>query len=239
MPHRMLQSDEAARYLHLSRADLDLLVRRNEIPFNRQGERVAFSKKELDSWASQRIMGLVDKHLTAYHRTTSSKALDLSARHTIMSDLIQPSFIATDLKSRTRASLLRDMVGLAERAGRVMNPADLLTSLREREELCSTALPGGIALLHPRHHDPYMFNESFVAFARTVQGIHFGAADGASTDLFFLICCQDDRIHLHVLARLCCMCHHTRLLDELRHDEDADALHAAILRAEDEAIKGL
>ena len=41
--------------------------------------------------------------------------------------------------------------------------------------------------------------------ARTTQGIAFGAPDGRLTDLFFLTASQDDRHHLHILARLCRM----------------------------------
>lgn len=240
MSHRMLNLDEAAHYLHLARAELETLVRRREIPVELLGERIVFQKKGLDSWASQRIMKLRDAGLKDFHhRTTTRRAVNLEARHAIMPELLHTSFIAPALHSRTRASVLRDMVALAERTERLMDPKDLLASLREREDLCSTALPGGVALLHPRHHDPYMFTETFVAFGRTVQAIPFGAPDGSGTDLFFLLCCQDDRIHLHVLARVCCMCHHTALLAGLRAAHDAADLHALILHAEEEAIRTL
>lgn len=240
MPHRMLNLDEAAHYLHMSRPELETLVRRCEIPVGLQGERIVFQKKELDSWASQRIMKLRGGGLADYHhRTTRRAAPSLEARHAIMPDLFQVAFIAPALHSRTRASVLRDMVELAERTERLMDPKDLFESLREREEMCSTALPGGVALLHPRHHDPYMFSETFVVFGRTVQAIPFGAPDGSGTDLFFLLCCQDDRIHLHVLARVCCMCHNTSLLDNLRAATDATAIRAFILQAEEEAIRKL
>ena len=238
MPHRFLNLDEAAHYLHMARPELETLVRRHEIPVGCQGERVVFQKKELDSWASQRIMKLRDAGLADFHhRTTTRRGLNLEARHAIMPELLLTSSIAPALHSRTKSSVLRDMVALAEHTERLMDPQDLLASLREREELCSTALPGGVALLHPRHHDPYMFSESFVAVGRTVQAIPFGAPDGSGTDLFFLLCCQDDRIHLHVLARVCCMCHNTALLEGLRTAPDATALHKIILHAEKEAIR--
>ena len=54
------------------------------------------------------------------------------------------------------------MVALAEGTGRVLHPRELLQSVEERESLCSTALPGGLALLHSRHHTEYSFDGSFV-----------------------------------------------------------------------------
>ena len=66
---------------------------------------------------------------------------------------------------------------------------DLLAQLEEREALASTALPGGIALPHPHHQDPYLITEPFMLLARTRKPIWFGAPDDAPTDLFCLICC--------------------------------------------------
>ena len=128
---------------------------------------------------------------------------------------------------------------MAGRTGLVVYPADLLKSLEERERLGSTALAGGVALLHPLHHEPYMFEDSFVLLARAVQPVPFGSPDGELTDLFFLICCQDERIHLHLLARLCTMCHRTDLLESLRQSPDATSMREALVASEEEAIRGL
>ena len=123
---------------------------------------------------------------------------------------------------------------LAGSTGLVADPQDLLRSIDERERLCSTALAGGIALLHPRNHEPYMFDDSFVVLGdERSSRFHFGSPDGAMTDLFFLICCQDDRIHLHALTRLCMMCHYSSVLLELRDAEGCgfDVRHDGQVRA--------
>lgn len=226
-------------YLHMPVPDVKELVRTREVPCEMQGDRLVFRKKEIDAWASQRIIGLSKQRLTAYHRKTSAKAHDLSKQHAIIPELLKPGYISPKLYSKTKASIIRSMVDLAGSTGLVANPKDLLESLDERERLCSTALAGGIALLHPRNHEPYMFDDSFIALGRTIQPIPFGSPDGATTDLFFLICCQDDRIHLHALTRLCMMCHYSSVLLELREAKDAAEMYDMMVASEQEIIEQL
>lgn len=239
MPYRTFTLSEVCVYLHLAPADVETLTRRQEIPFENKGGRAIFRKKDVDAWASQRILGFSNKRLAAYHKVSSAKAHDLSKQHAIISELLKREYIQPALASRTKPSLLRDMVALAEQTGLLLAPEDLLHSLLERERLCSTALPEGIALLHPRHHEPYMFEDSFIVLGRAGHPLPFGAPDGNNTDLFFLICCQDDRIHLHVLARLCLMCRETKVLLESRAAPDAAAMLACLVRSENEAIQRL
>jgi PTS system nitrogen regulatory IIA component len=232
MPYRTFGIDEVARYLHLSRPDLDRLVKDQEIPFERHGERLVFRKVELDAWASQRILGLEGKHLAEYHQKSSHGTQQIVAHAAILPDMIRPEFIEPAMAAKTKASVLRQMVALAEKTGRVCDPQALLQGLEAREELCSTGIPGGLALLHSRNHESYLFETAFIALGRTIQQIPFGSPDGQSTDLFFLIGCPDDRMHLHTLARLCLMAQKTDLLVDLRQAPDADAMCEAILAAE-------
>jgi mannitol/fructose-specific phosphotransferase system IIA component (Ntr-type) len=218
-------------------ADIEKLVRQKEIPFEQKGSQVVFRKIDLDAWASRRILGLTDKSLTVFHKKTSARADDIADNRAIISRLLKKSMIRPDLASRTKPSLLRDMVALADKSGLLLNAKELLQSLELRESLCSTALADGFALLHPRHHDPYMFEDSFIAFGKTIRAIPFGASDGKESDLFFLICCQNDRLHLHVLARLCLMCRRKSFLVNLRQAATPAEVHECLRLRELEAIK--
>lgn len=236
MPHRTFNLNEAAIYLHLARTDLETLVQCREIPVETQGHRLVFRKKEIDAWASQRILGLSHKRLATYHKQTSTLTRERSSPSLVVATLVHPEAIEPALASKTKSSVLRDMAALADRSGLVCNPHDFLQSLVERESLCSTALSDGIALLHPRNHDPYMVVQSFIAIGRTLHPVPFGAPDGKRTDLFFLIGCQDDRLHLHVLARLCMISKQTKALLQLREAESADAMAAILHQAEKDVV---
>jgi mannitol/fructose-specific phosphotransferase system IIA component (Ntr-type) len=54
--------------------------------------------------------------------------------------------------------------------------------------------------------------------------------------MFFLICCQDDRLHLHTLARLCLMAMKTNILQQLIAAPDAQSIRDALLAAEAEIL---
>jgi PTS system nitrogen regulatory IIA component len=237
MPHRTLSIREVAEYLHVSEEEVRELVRAGEIPHERLGGRVVFRVSQLDAWASRRVLGLGGRALAQYHRdATQSTAGDADAQ-CWLPRLIRPEYIEPSLDARTRPSVLRAVTRLAARTGWVLDPHQLLQTLEARERLAPTALPGGVAILHPEHHFQWLFEDSFVLLARTPCGIPFGGPDGMTTDIFFLLACRSEREHLPLLARLCLMCHRTDLLEQLRHLNDREQMYDALLAAEREVVE--
>ena len=230
---------EIASYLHLAPARVEELIKQRDIPFQKQGDRFVFRRAEIDAWASQRILKFSAPHLANDHSQTSAKVKEFSSDLAMMPQLLSRERINGSLAAKTRSSVIRNLVTMAVATDLVADGTELLTLIEERETLCSTALPGGWAVPHPRHHDPYMFAESFMVVGRTIQPIHYGAQDGLPSDVFFLLCCQDDRLHLHTLARLCTLCMETKLLEELRHADTEQTMMDAILESEQEIIRHL
>jgi PTS system nitrogen regulatory IIA component len=236
MPFQLLDLDGVANYLHLTPADIEQRVKNREIPFEKRGDRIVFRKREIDAWASQRILGLPGQQLADYHQKSTRQTRKILPHETILPEMLRSGAIASAMTSKTKASILRDLVALAEKTGNLSDPKTLLASLEAREELCSTAVPGGFALPHPQSHEPYLFETSFIVVGRPIQEIHFGAPDGQPTHLFFLICCQDDQLHLHTLARLCLIAQKTELLNQLREAPDAETMRNSIIAAEQEIL---
>jgi nitrogen PTS system EIIA component len=237
VPFRVFNLAEAAEYLHLAEQAVEDLARRGELPCEKQGSRLVFRHNVIDEWASRRVLGFNDEKLSDFHRRSTAKYHDLSDEAAIVPALLKPEWIELEMACRSKSSVIRQMVELADRTGRLCYRDELLESLLEREKLCSTALSGGLALLHPRNHEPYMFEDSFVVVGKTIGQVPFGSPDRSTTDIFFLICCQDDRIHLHVLARLCMMCHQTSLLLEMRETNDPQALYRMLVASEQQVIQ--
>ncbi len=237
MPFRVFNLAEAAEYLHLGEDAVEELARSGEIPCEKQGGRLVFRHNAIDEWASRRLLKLNKENLSDFHQRSTAKYHDLSRDSAITPALLKPEWIEVAMSCRSKTSVIREMVDLADRTGLLCYKEELLESLFEREKLCSTALSGGLALLHPRNHEPYMFEDSFVAVGKTIAQIPFGSPDRSTTDIFFLICSQDDRIHLHVLARLCMMCHNTSLLLELHGTEDPQEMYNLLVASEAEVIQ--
>jgi len=131
---------------------------------------------------------------------------------------------------------LRELVALAQETGFVYDERALLQAVLGREELCTTAVEGGIAMPHPRRPLPYDLADSVLAVARTSRGVVFGALDGKLTDLFFLTASQDDHHHLHILARLCRMLHEEKWVEQLRHAETPEEMVELMKQREREVI---
>lgn len=233
MEHRFFNNvEEVASYLNLSPEDIRQRVKCHEIPFEARGKRMVFDKNEIDLWASRSILNLTERRLADYHQKSTAGTSAFLNQPAILPQMLQREFIALAMTGKTKASILRDLVDLADQTGRLNDPKALRESLAAREELCSTAMPGGFALPHPCSHDDYLFESSFIVVGRSLQPINFGAPDGQPTNLFFLVCSQDDRLHLHTLARLCFMVQNTNLLAEINSAADAEIIYHAIIGAE-------
>jgi len=236
MPYKILSLDAVAEYLHLTPEDLTQRAKCNDIPHEKRGQRIVFSKDAVDLWASQRLLGLPAKGLSEYHRKSIQHTRESLWNQSLLPELIRPAFIAPTLRAKTKSSVLRELVAVANATGHLINAHELVAGLEARETWGSTGMPGGFALPHPHAHDPYLFTNSFIVLGRTNQEIHFGAPDARPTSLFFLVCCPDDRLHLHLLAHICVMAQNTAMLSQLREAGDAATMLAAVLAAEAELL---
>jgi len=238
MPHQTFTLDEVADYLRVEPRHIERLVRDREIPFSVRGGRMVFRRGEIDTWASQRLLGQPDHGIEWYHRKTWPGARRAFPEGALIPALLRQEWIEPQLAAKTKPSVIREMVALAERTGHVLDARELRASLESRQALSSTALPGGLALLHAQQQQPYLYEDSFIVLGRTVQAVPFGAPDGLPTRLFFLICCQDEHIHLHVLARLCLLGLRTDIIVRLLEAPQGASMYDALVAAEQSVLPG-
>ena len=192
--------DSLARYLCLSPAQVAKLAERGQLPARRIGGEWRFSEAEVHHWLEDRLGGGGDAEVSHVENILNS-SLGKQQEITIAS-LLLPEAIALPLPARTKASVITCMVELAGETGYLWDLARMEDAVRAREQLHSTALEFGVALLHPRRPLPDILAQSFIALGRTSSGIPFGDERGSLTDAFFLLCSLDDATHLRMLARL-------------------------------------
>jgi PTS system nitrogen regulatory IIA component len=232
MGNDMMDMQELATYLRRDIREVGKLASRGHLPGHKVGGQWRFARAEINRWIEKQMPGYTDQQLealeTAHHHRGDEEPL--------LGSLLAQDSVAVPLGATTKASALKALVNLAEQSWQIYDNEAVLAAVRAREELASTALPNGVAIPHPHRPLPAALGESVLAYGRTLSGIPFGAPLGELTDLFFLVCCRDDRTHLRVLARLTRLFMRPGFLDELRASETAAESHDKILRAELELL---
>lgn len=231
MPYRNMTLEELARHLGQDARDLRRMAERGSLPGQMVGGQWRFNRAQMLDWLQREMHGLGTDVLRRLERAMADGSDNL-----ILSALIAPEGVDMNLPARTSASVLRELVRLAERTGMVYDPGAIIEALIEREELCSTALPGAFAFPHPRRPLPYATADALVCVARVPAGLPFGAPDGGLTELFVLVCCHDERRHLQTLARLALL-FSSDLPQQLRLTEDPAEALELILAAERERMR--
>lgn len=129
-----------------------------------------------------------------------------------ITDILGPERVIPDLSATTKDAVLEELASLLVKAIPEATTARLVSVLRERERLNSTAIGDGIAIPHGR----LAGTRGVVAgFARSKAGVDFDSVDRQPTHLFFVLIAPDDAaaMHLKALARI------SRLLKDKRFRE--------------------
>ena len=202
MSHSTLDFSELVKYLHLHESKVKKLVDRGDIPGRKIKGEWQFSLPEVNSWLEKRI-GVLDDGELADIESQFDRATPNETSQTVeIANLLPVEAIAVPFLAKTKESAIRSMAQLAVETGLLWDGEKMADALRKREELHSTALDNGIAILHPRRPMPNILAETFLALGIAPSGIPFGGGFGNLTDIFFLLCSMDDQIHLRILARL-------------------------------------
>ena len=233
MSREVLTLAQAAAHAHVDANELRHVAQRGEVEATKRGDDWLFEHRALDEWAQRNLLAANARDLKAQHRAMMDETRRADRAAWGVADLFRAETIDLAVGAKAKGGLLRDMTDLAEKGGLVYDVEGLFKELVAREEAASTAIGEGVALLHPRFHDPYLFEESFVAYGRTTRPVFFGAPNGEGTRHFFLVCSTDHAAHLRILARLAILSHGTDLIERLDAAEDADAVFAALRACEE------
>ncbi len=231
MPYSDFDVHSLARYLHLAPQQVVKLAERGKLPGRKVGGEWKFSKPDIHHWFENRI-GLSDElELIEVEAVLQRSSPVEDEQEVCIAELLPREAIAVPLLARTRNSVIDSMVELASQTGWLWDVKEMAEAVKAREDMHTTALENGVALLHPRRPMAKILGQSFLALGCTSSGIPFGS-DAPLTDVFFLICSMEDRGHLRVLARLSRILTAPGFLDALRQATSADEVHRLIEETE-------
>ena len=118
-----------------------------------------------------------------------------------ITEILDQKLIISDLTSRTKKSVLEELVSHLAQYEENVNKDELLKALLEREKLGSTGINDGVAIPHGKLKN---IGKLLAVFGRSREGIDFGALDGKPSHLFFLLVAPESSAgaHLKALARI-------------------------------------
>jgi nitrogen PTS system EIIA component len=226
-----LDVNELAAYLHLTPAQVRKLADRDQLPGRKIGGEWRFSEAEVHVWLERRIGASSKDELDQMQRVVDRWS-DRTSDAGELAQLLHPDAIEIPLQARTRGAVIRRMCFLAERTGLLWDAAKMAEAVQAREVLHTTALDNGVALLHPRRPQASILAEPLLALGVSSQPMPFGNESGNLTDVFFLICSTDDRVHLQVLAKTSRLLTATDFLAQLRTCDCTKAAYELVVQYE-------
>ncbi|MEM7558651.1 MAG: PTS sugar transporter subunit IIA [Planctomycetota bacterium] len=244
MASQDLDVEELAAYLHLTPQQVRRLADREQIPARRISGSWVFSEAEIHSWLEDKIgasdgLEELSKVEQVIDRWSKNRAAEANSEwDSSLANLLPEAAIDVPFQARTRSSVVRRICSLAESTGMLWDAGRMTEAVLAREDLHPTALDNGVAMLHPRRPQTSILSEPFLALGVSPQPIPFGNKSGHLTDIFFLICSTDDRVHLQVLAKLSRLLTQGGFLAELRACSDPRSAHSLLARAEEELDEG-
>jgi len=118
-----------------------------------------------------------------------------------INNLINENLIELELTSTRKEDVIREMVNLLEKAGKVTDKELYFKSVIERENLGSTGIGKGIAIPHGKSD---VITEVAIVLGRSVRGIDFDSLDDKPVNLVFLLAAPKNvgGVYLKALAQL-------------------------------------
>jgi len=229
MHAEVMDLEQLARYLRRDAREVQKLADRGQLPGRKVAGEWKFTRGEILHWVSTQLSGYSEDQLVRLEGKPAGEAPPY-----VVGSYLTEAGIAVPLPARTKAAALEQLVAAAERTWQVYGAEAILEALKLREDMASTAMDNGVAIPHPRRPLPNALGESIVVFGRTLSGIPFGGPRGALSDLFFLVCCRDDRTHLRVLARIARLCMRADVLERLRQADTPEESYRVLEAAERE-----
>jgi len=149
-----------------------------------------------------------------------------------LSEILVGAACMLEMKASSKEEALVELADGLASAVIGLDRESLLAKLREREQLGTTALGGGVAIPHARLGTT---GRMLASFGRSKGGVDFESVDGQPTHLFFVLVApgREGAQHLVALARLSRMLGSTDFRARLERVTSSEDLLRAV--AEEEA----
>jgi len=189
MARKLITVSEAAKFLKVKDNVVDEMVKSGAFELVKSGRTMKIDRFEIEEWLAN---------------LTESEEEHLALRRTVCRfvDYVDPTLVKLDFAAENKYEAIAEMSKFAREQKIVRDHRWLYEVVVAREELVSTAVGKGVALLHPRHMHPTKIKRPCILFGRSVEGVDFDAIDNEPVNLFFMLLLHNDKQHLFSLSYL-------------------------------------
>ena len=202
MEKRQFTVSDVARTLHQPEKKIQKMADSGALSGSKIQGKWFFSKADIVLWLERNLTdGKTDDYLDTMEEFAQDvEQIPTGDEEIVISQLLERGTILIPFTAKTKESVIRDLTKTGADLGLIWDPDRMADALRKREEMISTAMENGVALLHPRRPMPDNIADSFLLMGISLRGIPFGGGFNNLTDIFFLIGALDDKTHLQTLA---------------------------------------
>lgn len=225
----LLSLKQIAQHLQVSERTVFRLLQRGELPGLKVGGQWRFRRDVVDYWLDMRMTRMEGLTLLDPDADQQGGSFFLGGALSVENALIL-------VPQGSRRDVIQSFVSLVS-LPEAVNPGEVIDRVWAREELSSTAVRDGAALLHTsRWESRTLLHGNLLAIGRLTAPVDFGAVDGRPTDILFLILAASAQEHLGLLARATRLCRQPGFLSELRLAATPQAVLALVRRGEAVAL---
>jgi len=189
MARKLLTMKQAAAQLKVTISVIREMINSKLLQTVTSGNTIKLDKAELDEW----IASLNEEEV---------KKLSLQRSICHFNDYYKPEYVFLDFEADNKYEAIAEMSKKAKELGIVRDHRWLYQVVVAREELVSTAVGNGVALLHARHFHPSKIKKPSVIFGRSKDDIEFDAVDNKPVKLYFMLLLHNDYQHLFSISYL-------------------------------------
>ncbi len=202
MAKKFLSKSEAAKILKVSEHVVQEMINTNVFASKLVGKAIKIDADSLNEWMEN---------------LSENEEKQLALKRVIchFEEYMRPENIFLDFHADNKYEAIRILSEKAKELKLVRDARWLYEVVVAREELISTAIGNGVALLHPRHLHPSKIKVPSILFGRTTEGVDFDAPDNQPVNIFFMLLLHNDKQHLFSLSYISKLLVNPHVLKEL------------------------
>jgi nitrogen PTS system EIIA component len=212
MAKKYLSKAETAKILKVSERIVQEMISSNVFESKTVGKSVKIDADSLNEWMENLSEG--EEKLLALKRVICH-----------FEEYMRPENIYLDFPAENKYEAIRILSERAKDLKLVRDARWLYEVVVAREELISTAIGNGVALLHPRHLHPSKIKSPSIIFGRSNAGVDFDAPDNQPVNIFFMLLLHNDKQHLFSLSYISKLLINPEILKELGTAKAAADIH--------------